>query len=42
MKTLIKIVKLIDGYERHYRIEGTNSIEIEFIQRPCKKGDKVS
>ena len=35
MKTLIMIVKLIDGYERHYRVEGTSKIEVEFVARPC-------
>lgn len=28
MKTLIKIVKCIGGYETHYRVEGTSKIEI--------------
>jgi len=41
MKTLIMIVRLIDGYERHYRNEQTGKIEIVFVQRPCmKKGEK--
>ncbi len=34
-KTLINIVKLIDGIELHYRIEETSQIEIVFIERPC-------
>lgn len=37
MKTLIKIVKLIDGYERHYRIEETGQILIVFVERPCMR-----
>lgn len=40
MKTLIKIVKLINGYERHYRVEGTSRIEIIFIARPCTRINK--
>lgn len=36
MKTLIKIVKLIDGYEQHYRVEGTSQIEIVFVAREGK------
>ena len=38
MKTLILIVKLIDGYERHYRNEETGNIEIVFVERPSKRG----
>jgi hypothetical protein len=37
MLTLIKIVKLINGYERHYRIEGTNKLWIEFVERPISR-----
>ncbi len=34
-ETLINIVKVIGGYERHYRIEGTNKLKIVFVARPC-------
>lgn len=30
MKTLVRIVKVIGGYENWYRIEGNGTIEIEF------------
>jgi hypothetical protein len=40
MKTLILIVKLVDGYERHYRDELTGKIEIEYIARPLTKRSK--
>ncbi len=32
METLIRIVKTLDGHERHYRIEGTGTIRIEFVE----------
>ena len=38
MKTLILIVKLIDGYEMHYRNEERGIIEIVFVERPSKRG----
>ena len=43
METLIKIVKIIapvEGYENHYKVEGSNVIKIDFIARPLAKGGK--
>jgi hypothetical protein len=37
MLTLIKIVKCINGYERHYRIEGTGKLVITWIERPISR-----
>jgi hypothetical protein len=33
MKTLIKIVKCLGGYELHYRVEGQGKIEIRWISK---------
>lgn len=32
MRTLIRILKVMGGYERHFRIEGFGRIEIEFVE----------
>jgi hypothetical protein len=37
MLTLIMIVKLVNGYERHYRNEISGQIEVVFVARPCMK-----
>jgi hypothetical protein len=38
MKTLVKIVKLVDGYELWFRVEGyTGRYEKEFVARPMSK-----
>lgn len=37
MKTLIKIVHLINGYELHYRVYGTNKIVVDFVERPSMR-----
>lgn len=43
MKTLINIVKLVNGIEMHYRVEGklnrdgSTRIEVVFVPRPCIK-----
>jgi hypothetical protein len=36
MKTLTKIVKLIDGTEYWFRVEGEDRCEIEFIARAVR------
>ena len=38
MKTLIRIVKCLNGYETWYRVEGTDRIEIRFTPRTHKRG----
>lgn len=37
LETLINIVPVLGGYERHYRIEGSTNIKIVFVARPCMK-----
>lgn len=41
METLIKLVKIespVKGYERHYRVEGTETIKIVFVPKPHNGG----
>lgn len=43
METLIKIIKIEapkEGYEMHFKVQGTTEIKKEFVERPATKGGK--
>lgn len=37
--TLVNIVKVLGGIERHYRVK--NAIQVVFVERPSAKGELV-